>query len=86
MPEGHMGIILLLIIGAAAGYVATRVMDLDTSIPVTIGIGVLGALIGGLFLSAILAILGFAAGFVGAVVGALILIWLYQTFISRRRR
>jgi len=81
-----MGIILLLIIGAAAGYVATRVMDLDTSIPVTIGIGVLGALIGGLFLSAILAILGFAAGFVGAVVGALILIWLYQTFISRRRR
>ena len=81
-----MGIILLLIIGAAAGYVATRVMDMDTSIPVTIGIGVLGALIGGLFLSAILAILGFAAGFVGAVVGALILIWLYQTFISRRRR
>lgn len=77
-----MGILYLLIIGAAAGYIATRIMDLNTSVPVTIAIGVLGALIGGLVLTALLAVLGLAAGFIGAVLGALLLIWLYQTYIK----
>ncbi len=81
-----MAIITLLIIGAAAGYIATRLMDLETSIPVTIAIGVLGALIGGLILSALLAILGLAAGFIGAVLGALLLIWAWQTFVEKRNR
>ena len=80
-----MGVIYLLIIGAAAGYIATRIMDLDTSVPVTIAIGVLGALVGGLVLSALLAIMGMAAGFIGAVLGALVLIWLYQTYIAKKR-
>jgi uncharacterized membrane protein YeaQ/YmgE (transglycosylase-associated protein family) len=80
-----MAVIYLLIIGAAAGYIATRIMDLDTSVPVTIAIGVLGALVGGLVLSALLAIMGMAAGFIGAVLGALVLIWLYQTYIAKKR-
>ena len=71
-----------LIIGAAAGYIATRIMDLDTSVPVTIAIGVIGALIGGLVLTMLLAIMGMAAGFVGAILGALLLIWLWQTYIA----
>ena len=79
-----MGILYLLIIGAAAGYIATRVMDLETSVPVTIAIGVLGALVGGLVLSALLAIMGMAAGFIGAILGALLLIWLYQTYIAKK--
>ena len=78
-----MGILYLLIIGAAAGYIATRMMDLDTSVPVTIAIGVLGALIGGLVLGALLAIMGMAAGFIGAVLGALLLIWVYRTYIQK---
>src|SRR5690606_21239142 len=40
----------LLIIGAAAGFLATRVMRLNTDVPTTIAIGVFGALIGGLAL------------------------------------
>jgi len=79
-----MSILFLLIIGAAAGYIATRVMDLETSVPVTIAIGVLGALVGGLVLSALLAIMGMAAGFIGAILGALLLIWLYQTYIAKK--
>jgi len=79
-----MGIVFLLIVGAAAGYIATRIMDIDTSIPVTVAIGVLGAVIGGFILTTLLAILGMAAGFVGAVLGALVLIWAYQTYISKK--
>jgi len=79
-----MGILYLLIIGAAAGFIATRVMNLDTSVPVTIAIGVLGALVGGLVLAMLLAVMGIAAGFVGAILGALALIWLYQTYIAKK--
>ncbi len=78
-----MIVVYMLIIGAAAGYIATRLMDLDTSVPVTIALGVLGAIIGGLVLRALLVIMGMAAGFVGAVLGALLLIWLYQTYFAR---
>lgn len=75
-----MQILGLLIIGAAAGFIATRLMKLDTDIVTTIAIGVLGALAGGLVLRALLSVLGFAAGFVGAVLGALMLIWLWETY------
>jgi uncharacterized membrane protein YeaQ/YmgE (transglycosylase-associated protein family) len=79
-----MGILFLLIVGAAAGFIATRMMDLDTSVPVTIAIGVLGALIGGMVLRVLLTLTGILFGFIGAIVGALVLIWLYQTYISRK--
>jgi uncharacterized membrane protein YeaQ/YmgE (transglycosylase-associated protein family) len=79
-----MGVLFLLIVGAAAGYIATRIMDLNTSVPATIAIGVLGALIGGLVLKTLLTVLGLAAGFIGAVLGALVLIWLYQTYIAKK--
>jgi len=78
-----MVFIYMLIIGAAAGFIATRVMDLDTNVPVTIAVGVLGAIIGGLVLRALLVIMGMAAGFIGAVLGALLLIWLYQTYFAK---
>ncbi len=65
-----MGIIFLLIIGALAGYVATRMTDIEAGVPLMIGIGVLGALVGGLILSTLLVIIGFAASLVGAVVGS----------------
>ncbi len=77
-----MGILFLLIIGAAAGFIATRMMNLEANILVTISVGVLGALIGGLVLKALLVVLGLAAGFIGALLGALILIWAYKTYIA----
>jgi len=77
-------ILALLIIGAAAGFLATRIMDLETNVPVTIAIGVLGALVGGFLLSILLTVLGIAAGFIGAVIGALALIWVYQNYIAKK--
>lgn len=78
-----MGVIWLLIIGAAAGFLATRMMKIEASVPVTIAIGMGGALIGGLILRMLLSVMGLAAGLVGAILGALLLIWLWQTYIQK---
>ncbi len=79
-----MVIIYLIIIGAAAGFLATRLMKIEADIVTTFGIGIAGALIGGLVLQFLLAVMGFMAGFVGAVLGALVLIWLYQTYVAKK--
>jgi uncharacterized membrane protein YeaQ/YmgE (transglycosylase-associated protein family) len=78
-----MSVILLIIVGAAAGFIATRMMKIEANIFVTIAIGVLGALIGGLVLRLLGAMLGMAFGFIGAVAGAALLIWLWQTYFRK---
>ena len=78
-----MPLAVLIIIGAAAGYLATRMMRIETNVIVTVCIGVLGALIGGMVLRVLLTITGWMAGFVGAVLGAMLLIWLWRTYGPR---
>ena len=78
-----MSLVLLVIVGAAAGFLATRLMKLDTDIPTTLAIGVGGALVGGAVIKLLLEITGWMAGFVGAVLGALLLIWLWKTYVKR---
>lgn len=78
-----MGIIALIIIGAAAGFLATRLMKVEADIPTTMFIGIIGALIGGLVLRLLISVLGWMAGFVGAVLGALLVIWLWQKYIRK---
>lgn len=78
-----MGIVALIIIGAAAGFLATRIMRIEADIPTTMLIGIVGALIGGLVLRALLTMMGALAGFVGAVLGALVVIWVWQTYLKR---
>jgi uncharacterized membrane protein YeaQ/YmgE (transglycosylase-associated protein family) len=79
-----MPILALIVVGAAAGFIATRMMRLNTDIPTTIAIGVIGALISGLVLRFLIVLTGWAAGFVGAVLGAMVLIWLWRTYGPRR--
>ncbi|MCO8143925.1 GlsB/YeaQ/YmgE family stress response membrane protein [Rhodovulum tesquicola] len=79
-----MAIVFLIIIGAAAGFIATRLMRLEVDIPTTIAIGIFGALLGGFVLRMVMALTGFAAGFVGAVLGAMLLIWLYRLYVQGR--
>ena len=78
-----MPILTFLIIGTAAGYLATRLMKVNTDIPTTIALGIFGALIGGLVLRLLSSIMGLMAGFVGAVLGAMALIWAWQTWGRR---
>jgi uncharacterized membrane protein YeaQ/YmgE (transglycosylase-associated protein family) len=81
--ESQMGILGLIVIGVAAGFIATRIKGLDIGLLPTIAIGVLGALVGGLVLRGLAMAFGMLSGFVGAVLGALILIWLWQSFQKR---
>lgn len=77
-----MSIIAFVIIGAAAGFLATRLMKIEADIVTTVVIGMGGALIGGLVLRFLSTVMGAMAGFVGAVLGALLLIWLWQRYKS----
>ena len=80
-----MGVIVYwIIIGAAAGYIGTRLLKIDLPIPQTIALGIVGALIGGLALRVLLAVLGVAAGFIGAILGVAVLVYLYKRFIDKK--
>lgn len=79
-----MAVVALIIIGAAAGFLATRLMRIEADIPTTMFIGIIGALIGGLILRALLTVMGWLSGFVGAVLGALLVIWIWQTYLRRK--
>ena len=78
-----MPIITFLIIGTAAGYLATRLMKVNTDIPTTIALGIFGALIGGFVLRFLISVMGLMAGLVGAVLGAMALIWAWQRWGRR---
>jgi uncharacterized membrane protein YeaQ/YmgE (transglycosylase-associated protein family) len=78
-----MSIVWLIIVGAAAGFLATRLMRIEADIVTTVVIGIAGAVIGGLILRAILVVGGLLAGLVGAVLGALLLIWLWQKYVRK---
>jgi uncharacterized membrane protein YeaQ/YmgE (transglycosylase-associated protein family) len=77
------GILLIVIIGAAAGFLATRFMRVQADVPTTVAIGVFGAVVGWLFLRVLVAVTGWLAMFIGAVLGAMLLLWLWQRFRSK---
>lgn len=73
-----MSIIWLLIVGAAAGFLATRLMKVEADILTTMAIGMAGAVIGGLVLQFVASVLGLLGGLVGAVLGAMAVVWVWQ--------
>ncbi|MFK7938447.1 MAG: GlsB/YeaQ/YmgE family stress response membrane protein [Roseovarius sp.] len=79
-----MSVVFLIIIGAAAGFLATRLMRIEAGIVPTLAIGIAGALVGGIVLQILLRVMGLMAGFVGAIIGALLLIWLWQTYFNKK--
>ncbi|NIZ15609.1 GlsB/YeaQ/YmgE family stress response membrane protein [Phaeobacter sp. HF9A] len=78
-----MPIVFLIIIGAAAGFIATRIMRVEADVLTTIVIGIAGAVVGGFVLRTLLAVMGMMAGLVGAILGALLLIFLWQKVQNR---
>ena len=72
----------LVIIGAAAGFIATRMMKLEIGVIQTVALGVIGALVGGFALRILLALMGAAAGLIGAILAVMVLIYFYQQFTS----
>lgn len=85
IKEAALGVIMYwVILGAAAGYIGTRLLKIDLPVPHTIALGIVGALIGGLALRAFLAVLGVAAGFIGAIMGVALLVYLYKRFVDKK--
>lgn len=76
-------ILIIVIIGAAAGFLATRFMKVQADVPTTIAIGVAGSVIGWVVLRVLVAVTGALAMFVGAVLGAVLLIWLWQYYKAK---
>lgn len=79
-----MSVLLLIIIGAAAGFLATRFMKVEMETIPTIAIGIVGALIGGMILRFLLMVTGLLGGLVGAVLGAMLVIWLWDKYVKRK--
>lgn len=77
-----MPVLFLLVIGAAAGFLATRLMRVEMGTLQTVLIGIAGALIGGMVIRLLLLAGGAVAGLVGAVLGAMIVIWVVQKLRS----
>ena len=73
-----MAVVWLVIVGAAAGFLATRFMKIETDVITTVVIGIAGALVGGVMLQVAAGELGMLGGLVGAVLGAMVVIWLWQ--------
>ena len=80
-----MPILWLIIIGAAAGFLATRFMKVEANVAQTVAIGIGGALIGGLVISVLLTVTGMLGGLIGAILGAMLLIWIWQKLGPGRR-
>lgn len=78
-----MPVLAILIIGAAAGFLATRFMRVQMDVLTTVALGVGGALVGWFILRFLTAVTGYVAGFVGAVIGAMLLVWLWQRYMGR---
>ena len=73
-----MNIILLLIVGAAAGFFSTRIMKIELDTITTIVVGMVGALLGGVLLQVAAGALGAMGGIIGAVLGTMLVLWLWQ--------
>jgi uncharacterized membrane protein YeaQ/YmgE (transglycosylase-associated protein family) len=81
-----MSLIFLVIVGAIAGYLATRLMRLDTDLPTTLALGIGGALVGGALFWLLVKVASWLSGLALAVAGAVLLIWLWRTFGPGARR
>ena len=79
-----MPVVLLVVIGALAGVLATRLMRMDTDLPTAMIIGVLGAVVGGLGFRFLMTSAGWVGAFVLALLGSLMLLWLWQQYQGRR--
>jgi uncharacterized membrane protein YeaQ/YmgE (transglycosylase-associated protein family) len=83
-----MPVLLVLIVGAAAGAIAVHFMKLNVSIWVAAAIGVLGAIFGGIILRGLAVLMMGASSvgslFIGGLVGAVVLIWIYRTYFVGR--
>ncbi|MGE3245699.1 MAG: GlsB/YeaQ/YmgE family stress response membrane protein [Beijerinckiaceae bacterium] len=83
----QVGFFMLILIGAVAGWVAERVTRSDHGIFTNILVGVAGSFVGSSLADAFgIAIRGRLGYLMAAIVGAIIVIWLWRAIRGDRRR
>jgi uncharacterized membrane protein YeaQ/YmgE (transglycosylase-associated protein family) len=78
-----MFMVLLIVLGAATGFVATRIMKVETDVITTVLIGVAGAIVGWIALRFLLALSGWFVVILGALIGAIGLIWIWKMIFPK---
>ncbi|MBR4455501.1 MAG: GlsB/YeaQ/YmgE family stress response membrane protein [Solobacterium sp.] len=80
-----LSLIYFLIVGLAAGYIATRLLGLNSNDILTcLVIGVIGSFVGGLIGSVIgLQATGMIGKIIMSVIGACVSLWVYRRFIRK---
>ncbi len=79
-----MPVVLLIVVGALAGVLATRLMRMNTDLPTAMIVGVLGAVVGGMGFRFLMTSAGWVGAFVLALLGSLVLLWLWKQYQGRR--
>jgi uncharacterized membrane protein YeaQ/YmgE (transglycosylase-associated protein family) len=73
-----LNVLALIIVGIAAGFVATRLMRIEADLVTTSAIGVLGV-VAGVFLLRLLLVGATLLGYLaGALAGAMVVAWAYK--------
>lgn len=83
-----MGIIVWIVLGLISGFIASKIVNhTGSGIIMDIVLGIVGALVGGFLFSIFGAsgVTGFNIySFIVAIVGAVVVLWIYHALIGRR--
>jgi uncharacterized membrane protein YeaQ/YmgE (transglycosylase-associated protein family) len=89
MDIPQMTLVAWLVVGAIAGFVASEIMGTREGLVLMVVLGIVGAVVGGWIASDLLKIANVTGinltSIIVAIVGALIVIVLYDSLVGRRR-
>lgn len=74
----------MMILGAAAGWLGARAMGMRTDPVTALALGCLGALVGVMGLRLVLTLVHWGATLAAALLGALLMVWLWRVLVERR--
>ena len=80
-----VGIIMSIIIGGLAGFIAEKIMNFDTGLVMNIVLGIVGAVVGNLLLGMIgMHLGGWLGQLIVAIAGACLLIYVYRMIKAKQ--
>lgn len=84
LGQPSVGLLAMLIIGAIAGWIAERITESDHGIFTNILVGIAGAFVGGKLAEVLqIPVFGFWRTLVAAIIGAILLLWVWRAVRSR---
>lgn len=84
MSQPGVGLFMMLVIGAIAGWIAERVTSSNHGILTNILVGVCGAFVGGKLAEVLqVPVFGFWRTLISASIGAVIILWVWRAIRSR---